>query len=373
MGVKKPIKLAFCTDGIFPDKVGGMQRHSRLLIEELVKYPKLDITVFHPHRKKVFKTFDNLREIQIEEIDVSKNYLKECKSYSERIYNHLKGAHFDVIYSQGLSVWYKAEEFSDKLIVNPHGLEPFQAIGIKDKLIAVLFKKVFNSVFKQAKYVVSLGGELTTILKKNIGKTELVVLPNATNLPAIKSEKKWPEANESLQLLFVSRFAKNKGIHVLMEVIEKLNASGYQNSFFFHLAGKGPLYEDYIKNHQHANVKYWGFISDDDLNTLYKEVDGFVFPTLFEGMPTVVLEAMANQLPIIVTNVGATAELVDEENGYLIERNNAKALEEALLNYYELDKSQKESLSNSSYQKVETNFTWHMVAKRHYELFENMV
>ncbi|MGV6861934.1 MAG: glycosyltransferase family 4 protein [Putridiphycobacter sp.] len=366
------LKIAFCTDGIFPEKVGGMQRHSRLLIEELVKNKTVNLTVFHPHNKSLFKSQDNLKEVVIEEINFDKNYLKECKLYSKRMYEALQSDTFDIIYSQGLSVWYKAEEFSDKLIVNPHGLEPYQAIGLKDKLVSIVFKKVFNHIFSQAKFVISLGGKLTEILKANTDPNKIIVLPNATNIPATEHQKRFPKSGEPVQFLFVSRFAKNKGIHILMDVIAALNQLGYQDRLFFHLAGKGPLYENYSTNFQFNNVKYWGFISDEDLEQLYKDVDAFVFPTLFEGMPTVVLEAMANKLPIIISDVGATAEQVDETNGYLIERNKPEALKTAILDFFQLACTQKEQLSKHSYQKVKQNFTWEVVAQKHLELFEQI-
>lgn len=369
----KPLNLAFCTDGIFPDKVGGMQRHSRLLVEELVKYSNLNITVYHPHEKEVFKKSGNLTEVLIPEIDIDKNYLKECKNYSERIYNELIKGEFDVIYSQGLAVWFKMEEFTDKLIVNPHGLEPFQAIGLKNKAIAVIYKRVFKSIFKKAKHVVSLGGMLTDILNKNVDPKKIVVLPNATNLPQKISTHQFPDTKQPLKMMFVSRFAQNKGIHILIDVIKKLNDAGYEDSMFFNLAGKGPLYEHYKTNFNFKNIKYWGFISDEDLNSLYASSDCFVFPTLFEGMPTVVLEAMSNKLPIIVTNVGATVELVDKSNGYLIKRDNREVLEKAILDFFGLSKEDKAVLSRNSHQKVKENFTWERVAERHIELFEDVV
>src|SRR5690606_10025817 len=112
-----------------------------------------------------------------------KNYLKECFAYSKRIHKALTEGEFDIIYSQGLSVWYEADQFSDKLIINPHGLEPYQAIGFKNSLLAIPFKRVFNRIFSKSRYVVSLGGRLTGILEKHVDSKKIVVLPNAVNLP----------------------------------------------------------------------------------------------------------------------------------------------------------------------------------------------
>jgi glycosyltransferase involved in cell wall biosynthesis len=366
----KKIKLAFCTDGIFPYSVGGMQRHSRLLVEALATY-NIDIIVFHPHQERLFEKFDNIREIYIQDIDKNKNYLQENYKYSKRIYEHLKNMPEHVVYSQGMSVWHKIKNLKNKIIINPHGLESYQAIGIKDRIIAVPFKIIFNRIFNRADFVVSLGGILTDILKKNITNynTEIAVLPNGVNLPENKNI--YSPKNSDLNLFFISRFAANKGIDILLEVAESLNSDGYTD-IKYKLAGKGPLFETLKSKYKADNIDFLGFVSDEELSELYDESDAFVLPTLFEGMPTVVLEAMSHSLPIIVTNVGATAELVDLNNGFLIQKNSKSELKKAILNFIELTTEKKIKLSENSYNKIKDQFTWSTIAKKHIELFKNV-
>ena len=58
--MSKRLQVVFCTDGIFPHAVGGMQKHSKLLVEELARMNVLDLVVIHPHHdKKVFQDFLN--------------------------------------------------------------------------------------------------------------------------------------------------------------------------------------------------------------------------------------------------------------------------------------------------------------------------
>jgi hypothetical protein len=52
--MKKKIQLLFVTDGIFPHAIGGMQRHSALLIDALAKTGEVEIIVVHPHQDKIF-------------------------------------------------------------------------------------------------------------------------------------------------------------------------------------------------------------------------------------------------------------------------------------------------------------------------------
>ena len=365
--INKIIRLAFCTDGIFPHAIGGMQRHSRLLLEELVQFENLVITVFHPHDFNVFNN-QKLKEIQIPPIDSKKLYLRECYQYSKRVYNHLISNHFDIVYSQGLSVWYNMDKINAKIIVNPHGLEPYQGITTKEKWMGLPFRMVFNRIFKRADKVVSLGGKLTNILSNIVTDSKIAILPNAVNLPPGISDKNF---KQKLKVLFVGRFAHNKGIDILMNAISILNSKSTVK-YDYILAGKGPLFTKYSQENKYENVRYLGFVSDADLVNLYADCHLFVLPTLYEGMPTVVLEAMSYGMTTIVSDVGATAELIDENTGYLIEKKNSEALVFALEKYFHSDEILKKELGQNSIQKVRERFTWQQVAKAHVQLFNEL-
>ena len=367
-------KVVFCTDGIFPHAVCGMQRHSRLLIEALVQNNSLELFVIHPHAEAVFDKALGIREIAIEGINQKKNYLLECYQYSKRVFAIVQQYPDAVLYSQGLSVWYKCSQLKDRLIVNPHGLEPYQGLTRKDKLIGLPFRKVFHYIFSNSRYVISLGGKLTDILKANISDNrKIITIPNAVNAPDASVVFQRTIQAGTIQALFVSRFAHNKGIGVLMDAITKLNSKGYGNRFRFKLAGKGPLFDYYTTNYQFKNVEYLGFVKDDELENLYAHADLFVFPTLFEGMPTVVLEAMATGLPVIVSDTGATAELVDNSNGFLIEKGNVDALTESLINFSEMPPGQIKEMWAASYVKVKEKFTWDKVAESTYTLISRLM
>lgn len=364
------IQVVFCTDGIFPHSVGGMQRHSRLLIEELVKSKEMDIVVIHPHEGNVFNDI-RIKEISLEGIDDSKLYLKECFKYSKRVFAALEDFPNAIIYSQGMAVWYNCSKLTSRLIVNPHGLEPYQSIGFKSKILAIPFKVVFNRIFKNSKVVISLGGKLTEILKRKVLLSQNVVEISNAVLPQMKRSFSKPDENK-VNVLFLARFASNKGIDILFEAIERINNQGYSKYFNFILGGKGPLYEHYLNRNALQNVKLLGFVKEEELSDLFRSNNLFVLPTLFEGMPTVVLEAMSHGLSIIVSDVGATKLMVDDSNGKLIQAGSINALVDALKWYSRLDFESRSKLSENSYVKVSENFTWEKIARDHVDLFRTL-
>lgn len=368
-------QVIFCTDGVFPHAVGGMQRHTALLIEELSLIDEYDIIVIHGHEKKVFEQLKNVTEypLNFHLFNLKYlNYLYKCYEFSKKVFAIIQKYPDAVVYGQGFAVWHGIKEIGSRVIVNPHGLEPFQAIELKDKLITTTYRIVQRYQFKHAAKTVSLGGRLTDILKNEISNPnkKIVVLPNATNAGEYRDRD---FDKNVLQLLFVGRFAFNKGINILMDAVKQLNNEGYQNRLQFNIVGKGPLYEKYIEEYAFPNVNFVGFADDDRLKQLYLENDLFVFPTLFEGMPTVVLEAMAAGMPIVVSDTGATCELVNSENGYLIEKNNVRSLKWAIQSFFQLTPEQRTALSKNSYKKLIARFTWKAVAREHVKLFDTFI
>ena len=359
-------KVIICTDGIFPFSVGGMQRHSRLLIEHLAKFEELDLMVIHPHSENIFFNLP-IKEFKISGIDPKKNYLLECYRYSKRVYHIISNFPDAVIYAQGLTVWYRINQIKMRLIVNPHGLEAFQSITFKEKLIGLPFRWIFSRLFKKAAFTVSLGGKLTEILKKYTKR--IAVIPNGVEPSNNFLERKW---DLPLKVLFVGRFAYNKGIDTFLETVNILNNNGNQNNFEYHLIGKGPLFNFYSENVKMDNVIYHGFVADEDLRGFYKNSDIFFFPTRFEGMPTVVLEAMSEGLPIVVNDVGACCELVNEKNGFLIKKNHARNYAESLQKFLHSDILDKKSMSRFSFDLATKEFNWTKISEMHKHLFKKV-
>ncbi|MEO7080335.1 MAG: glycosyltransferase, partial [Flavobacteriales bacterium] len=235
------MKVVIATDGVYPLAMGGMQRHSRLLAEHLASSGKVQLTVLHPHPPGIFDPALGITEVHIEPIDTDRFYLRELWRYSERVGRKLEELQPDVILSQGFCVWKGIGRFSDRLIVHPHGLEMFQGLSRKEQWLGAPFRWAWKYIVRRSRAVISLGGKLTGILQglAQGSACQVVVIPNAVDVPARPIPKpRSPEA--PITLLFVGRFAFNKGIDVLMQVAQRFVAEGKSDKFRFDLAGDGP-------------------------------------------------------------------------------------------------------------------------------------
>ena len=369
------MRLAICSSGIFPLEVGGIQRHSRLLIETLARrHPGLDIEVLHAHvGQRLFAAFPRVREHHIAPRPGVRNYLLECYDLSARMAEVLRSMPDAIVYSQGMDVWAGIREFAPRLIVNPHGLESYQAITLRQKLIGVPYKAIHNHLFRHARCVVSLGGRLTTILRRHVADParRIVVIPNGV-LPCDAPRASQTRPNAACRVLFVARLVYNKGVPDVIQAFHLLHERGLSHLAQLTLVGEGPLRQAFDNDGLPPNVRFAGAVDDTALDELYRESDVFILPTLFEGMPTVVLEAMARGLPIIVTDVGATTELVDDANGMIIPIRDPAAIAAAIERFARLTPAERQSLGAQSLRKVADRFTWDRVADAHYALFSRL-
>lgn len=133
--------------------------------------------------------------------------------------------------------------------------------------------------------------------------------------------------------VFLGNLGRRKGVHVLIDAAAR---SRYE--WTVNLAGgeEEPGFMDWaraeIERHGlTSRLHLLGPVVGDDKARLLREADGFVLPSLAEGLPMALLEAMASGLPVVVTKVGAMPEVVrNDQEGLLVPPGDAQALADAL-------------------------------------------
>lgn len=117
---------------------------------------------------------------------------------------------------------------------------------------------------------------------------------------------------------FVGRLSASKGIREFLKAAVILKESGIR----FYIIGDGPLKDEVLKEINRAqcsHITYLGWIETKELVNYLNEISLLVLPSDSEGLPNVLLEAMACGTPVLATPVGGIPDLIQPEyNGFLL-------------------------------------------------------
>lgn len=171
--------------------------------------------------------------------------------------------------------------------------------------------------------------------KQGYPQNRIVVVPNGV---AIREQKiNQSSVQEPPVIGCVARLCESKGQELLIRAFAKLSKRHSQVRLW--LVGEdqendGGRYQEYLKNLAHElgveeKTVFWGH--RDDVREMMRKMYLLVLPSRDEGLPLVLLEAMAEGIPVVATKVGGVAELVDNgQNGVLIPSGDVRSLEEGL-------------------------------------------
>jgi len=176
---------------------------------------------------------------------------------------------------------------------------------------------------------------------------------------------------EAPMILSVGRMATKKGFHVLMEALPEILASGAHVV----LAGGGDLLPDFQRQASRfgGRLHLPGPVLRDTLPDLYRAADIFVLPAVHDskgnvdGLPNVILEAMASGLPVVASGIsGIPLAVEDGQTGLLVPEKDPAALAAALRNLLE-NLPLARAMGERGRRKAETELTWDSVASRYRE------
>lgn len=363
-------KIALITDGIWPYVIGGMQKHSYYLCKYFVKN-QIHVDLFHFNQSELdINALDVFTEDEKKYIhstvlkfpDVANgfgHYIINSYRYSLNVYELIKDKlnEYDFIYTKGFTGWHIIREKKKGISCPPigvkfHGYEMFQqAPDLKSKITQLLLlRKPVKEISQQADVVFSYGGKITEIIK-NIGvKSENIIeLPSGVEESIVTNEIN--PTSQKVKFVYLGRYERRKGVEELNKALRSFNNPNFE----FHFIGNIPP-EKKLKS---TFIKYHGEIRDkQQLNTLLKQCDVLVCPSWSEGMPNVILEAMANGLTVLATNVGATNVLVNEKTGWLMERNSVRGIKNLIQKIITTPVSEIDIKKKAALSLIKDKFTW---------------
>ncbi len=217
-----------------------------------------------------------------------------------------------------------------------------------------------------------------SIARAGLSPKKVVVFPNGVDVarfsaahPADLSAFGIPSG--SRVLLAVGRLDRQKGLHDLLAAMALVIRDHPEAHLL--LVGEGPerpILERLMREMKLTDrVHLAGWRSD--VPELLAGGYAFVLSSLWEGMPNVILEAMAAGLPVVATEVEGTSELVIEgETGFIVPRQSPQALAAALKAVL-ADPPRAAALGQAGRRRAASEFPWEKMVARYDELYESIL
>ena len=180
----------------------------------------------------------------------------------------------------------------------------------------------------------------------------------------------YPDENNKIKFLFISRIMKEKGIEQYLD-LAKYTTKNYKNTEFHILGFCEQEYEKVLEDLQKDKIIYYHGLQKDVIPFL-KESSCLIHPSYYpEGMSNVCLEASASGRPVITTNRSGCKEIVEDgKTGFIVNIKDSKDLIDKVEKFINLSKEQRKEMGLNARRKVEKEFDRNIVVNEYLKQIE---
>lgn len=299
-----------------------------------------------------------------------------------KIHKYLKNKKYDIIHSNAYFsydvVWEKIFSQKTKIVTTLHGLD----FGLHEELkkeielgnIMKYRKELLSSFYckLKAKFAHSKANALVSVssgVAKEVEKylhLKSIVIPNG----AIKEFAGSLIEDKDNFVLFVGTCAWRKGVKYLLDIFKSSELSNYELKIIG--VDKEEIKRQLGIVNISSNIQVLGKLEYSQVIKYMKKAKIFLFPSLYEGMPLVVLEAMSYGAIPVISDFNGSEELIQNGiNGYVVAKRDVVNFSKhvnAILENKELEGRMRNSCKN-----IGGKFDWSDIAKQYIKVYEKVM
>ncbi len=239
------------------------------------------------------------------------------------------------------------------------------------KYVYMLLAPALRKIWKEAAGIVANSQGLKERAETFENRYEISVIENGVDMSFFRPSQK-QKKDDTIKILFVSRLIERKGLQFIIPSLKRIQDRVYEackKKIELVVVGDGPyrsvLEELVSENGCKDMVSFVGQKNKQEVKEYYKDADVFLLPSVWEGMPNVVLEAMASGLPIIMTPCEGSKELITD-NGIVADYDSMDEQIVYLCTHHE----EREVMGRNSLRNVEQKYQWNIIADTYLSFLE---
>ena len=377
------MKILMLTWEYPPRIVGGIARVVYDLSHRLIKDGH-DVTVI-TYREGDAPYYEDDKGVKVHRID---NYMINPNNFIDWImqmnFNMIAKANqliaeegsFDVIHAHDWLVTYAAKTIKNSynipIVATIHATEAGRNSGIHDETQKYINDTEWMLTYEATEVIVNsnyMKGEVQRLFGLPFEKINVVA--NGVNLNKFTGidrdysfRRRYAMDNEKI-ILFMGRLVYEKGVQHLIAAMPKILA-GYNDAKLV-VAGKGGMLDE-LKAEAEAlglgnKVYFAGYLGGKDVEKMYKAADVLVFPSTYEPFGIVALEGMLSERPIVVSDAGGLAEIVQHrETGMKSYCGNPNSIADSILELL-YNPELYANIVKKAKQKVKNDYNWTKIAQ----------
>ena len=329
---------------------GGVATYLRTLLSGLQKYDDVENYLLISEYKSQQGWEDITKKVFYYKY---KRSISNIFSAIKQIHAVIKDVNPDIIHAH--STWaglfvrlpYLFKKRKAKIIYQSHGWAFLMDTSNYKKNIYALVEKILSIPTDR---IINISNyEQNQAVKCGLNKNKMVMIYNGVEDKVNKSNLKLNWDENKINLLFVGRLDRQKGLDLFLDVYDKMKLE----NLHLYVIGTSVL-DDNLPNST-KYVTYLGWVNNKDIDVYYQACDAVIMPSRWEGFGLVAIEAMKNSKAVIASNRGALPELIKEDfTGYIFNIDDEISLKNRLLN---LDKEKINILGENGRNIYLQNFT----------------
>lgn len=244
-----------------------------------------------------------------------------------------------------------------------------------------LYDMIDTAVLRHFDKVIAVSGKIyDDMAGRGISASKLEVILNGIDVERFSSARASDEEKKALGISggypvigSVGRLSREKGIRFLLDAAAKVIEEVPEARFL--VVGEGEEKEPLMRYADSGALKgkvvFAGY--RDDADKIYPMLDVFVMPSLTEGIPLSLLEAMASAKPIVATKVGGIPSVItDRRSGLLVDPQDSDALSGGILSFL-ADRRLAEMTGGNAREAVKEKFSIETTVKKYQEVYLNLL
>ena len=201
---------------------------------------------------------------------------------------------------------------------------------------------------------------------KSLGAKRIKLIPNWIDVKEIEGIKVPRRRSTRPRILFVGRLHRVKRVDLLIRAFHLIHERNSHVDLY--ILGDGDQRQALVKLANDlglsGNIHFLGYVDQTAVFRMMKLSDVFVLPSKIEGNPRVIIEAMANKVPIVATSVPGIKDMVQHmKTGYLIDTDTPEKLAQGI-EYILSNKRESASMTSRAYGFVLQNFSKENVSQQ---------